>query len=227
MSAQVYINGHFIPTTSAMQAHEQTGLSETHDALLAEYTNEVPPEFQLPLQGQLRIEAPAHASFDVGQPNQNYFDNYINQIWTQYASTPLHVTVGGRNFVGQVVNGDLSFNEVDASGNVIAGGPYIVHKPTTQDILEGAGALATGNATELALEAQICAAFNRHVMQDSSLWTVPSAYYASSPANYYAKFWHTHGVGGLAYGFAYDDVENQSSTLHTDQPEHMVLTIGW
>jgi hypothetical protein len=207
--------------------HQQTGLTETHDALLAEYANEVPAEFQLPQQGALRIMAPAHATFDVGQPNQNYFDAYVNQIWAQYTTSALKMTVGGRNFVGQVVNGDLTFNEVDASGNTVAGGPYIVHKPTTQDILEGAGTLASGNATELALEAQICAAFNRHVMQDSTLWADPSAFYAVSPANYYAKFWHSHGVNNLAYGFAYDDVSNQSSTIHTDQPEHMVLTIGW
>jgi len=59
------------------------------------------------------------------------------------------------------------------------------------------------------------------------LWGTPGAYYAASPANWYAKFWHTHGVSGLAYGFAYDDVSNESSTIHTDKPEHMELGIGW
>lgn len=207
--------------------HQQTGLTETHDSLMAEYANEVPPEFQVPVQGQLRIMAPGKSTFDVGQVNQHYFDAYVDQVWAQYASTTLYVTVGGRNFAGQVTNGDLVFNELDAQGNVVVGGPYTVHKPTTQDILEGKGTLATGNATELALEAQICAAFNRHVMQDSTLWGTPGAYYAASPANWYAKFWHTHGVSGLAYGFAYDDVSNESSTIHTDKPEHMELGIGW
>jgi hypothetical protein len=207
--------------------HQQTGLTEAHDALMAEYTNEVPAEFQVPLANQLRIMAPGKSTFDVGQVNEHYFDDYVNQIWQQYSNTTLNITVGGRNFVGQVVNGSLSFNEVDASGNVVAGSPYIVQKPTTQDILEGKGTLATGNSTELAIEAQICAAFNRHVMEDASLWEVSQAYYLGSPANFYAKFWHAHGVNGLAYGFAYDDVSNQSSTIHTDKPEHMQLNIGW
>ncbi len=64
-------------------------------------------------------------------------------------------------------------------------------------------------------------------MEDASLWAAPSAWYLTSPANYYVKFWHTHSVGGLAYGFAYDDVSNQSSTIISVTPEHMILTIGW
>jgi len=207
--------------------HQQTGLTQTHDALFAAYNTEVPAEFQLPLQNQLRIMAPGKSTFDVGQANQHYFDDYVNQIWQMYSNTSLNIDVGGRHFSGQVVNGSLTFTELDGSGNVVAGGPYIVQKPTTQDILEGKGTLATGNSTELAIEAQICAAFNRHVMEDSTLWAVPSAWYLGAPANYYAKFWHTHGVSGLAYGFAYDDVSSQSSTIHTDKPEHMELGIGW
>ncbi|HEV7814305.1 MAG TPA: beta-1,3-glucanase family protein, partial [Janthinobacterium sp.] len=108
------------------------------------------------------------------------------------------------------------------------GGTFVVGKPTTQDILEGKGALATGNSTELAIEAQLCAAFNRHIMQDSSLWAAPTAaWYGAAPSNSYAKFWHEHSVGGKAYGFAYDDVSDQSSTVMSPTPEHLVLGIGW
>jgi len=178
--------------------HQQTGLTETHEALLAEYTDEVPAELQVPLQTQLRIMAPGKSTFDVGQPNEHCFDDYANQIWQQYSNSTLSMDAGGRHFAGQVMNGDLTFNEVDDSGKIVAGGSYIVHKPTTQDIFGCKGTLATGNSTELALEAQICAAFNRHVMEDSTLWAEPSAWYLGAPANYYARFWHTHGVNGLA-----------------------------
>ena len=78
-----------------------------------------------------------------------------------------------------------------------------------------------------ALEAQFCAAFNRHVMQSYPSWSEPANYYQSAPANYYAQFWHNHSVGGLAYGFAYDDVNNQQSEISTGTPEHMALGIGW
>ena len=60
----------------------------------------------------------------------------------------------------------MVFTEVNLNNGAYVGGNYTVGKPTTQDILQGSGALATGNSMELAIEAQICAAFNRHVMED-------------------------------------------------------------
>jgi beta-galactosidase len=79
----------------------------------------------------------------------------------------------------------------------------------------------------LALEAQFCAAFNRHVMDNYAGWTVVPDYYQSAPANYYAAFWHAHSVGGLSYGFAYDDVNNQSSSIVGAHPEHMAFGISY
>jgi beta-galactosidase len=77
------------------------------------------------------------------------------------------------------------------------------------------------------LENQICAATNRGVLLAPANWTNASAYYQSSPANFYSWFWHQHSVGGLAYGFSYDDNNNQSTTIATQQPEHMAFGIGW
>jgi hypothetical protein len=55
-----------------------------------------------------------------------------------------------------------------------------------------------------------CAALNRHVAQlAQSQWNTPSLFYQTSPANWYAKFWHDHAINHLAYGFPYDDVANQ------------------
>ena len=48
---------------------------------------------------------------------------------------------------------------------------YTIDKPTTQDVLEGKGAFDKGNGTEKAIEAQLCAAFNRGVA------TEPDKYY--------------------------------------------------
>ena len=64
-------------------------------------------------------------------------------------------------------------------------------------------------------------------MNDYALWTTPSAFYSAAPANYYAKFWHDHSADGLAYGFCYDDVSDQSSTIMATAPEHMVFGIRW
>jgi hypothetical protein len=83
------------------------------------------------------------------------------------------------------------------------------------------------NAVQLQLENQICAATNRGVLLNSANWANASAYYAAAPANFYSQFWHNHSVGGLAYGFSYDDNNNQSTTITTQQPEHMAFGIGW
>jgi hypothetical protein len=208
--------------------HQQTGITQHRADLFAAYANEVSAAFQPVPRTNYRIMAPAKSSFAAGQPNANYFDAYVNQVWSYYTSNDLVVTVGARKFVGRVQNDQLVFAEVNQNnGAYVGGGLYNVGKPTTQAILEGSGALATGNTMELAIEAQICAAFNRHVMEDVTKWSTPSAWYAASPSNEYARFWHDHGVSGLAYGFAYDDVANASSTIYAPNPEHIVMGIGW
>ncbi|GAB7129168.1 hypothetical protein JCM19000A_36760 [Silvimonas sp. JCM 19000] len=209
--------------------HAQTGITESVSALYNEYVSQTPAEFHTPTPALPRIMAPGKSTFDVGQANGNYFDSYVNQMWTYYTSNTLTVDMwgGSRRFSGRVQGNTLVFTEVNLGNGAYQGGTYNVSKPTTQDILEGKGTLATGNSVELALEAQICAAFNRHIMQDSSKWATPSAWYSAAPANFYAKFWHSHSVGGLAYGFAYDDVSDQSSTIMSPTPEHMVFGIGW
>ena len=113
-----------------------------------------------------------------------------------------------------------------------------MQKPSTQDVLACAGTMATGvtgntpqlqdeNAIQLQLENQICAATNRGVLLTPANWANAAAYYQASQANFYSQFWHLHSVGGLAYGFSYDDNNNQSTTISTPQPEHMVFGIGW
>lgn len=109
-------------------------------------------------------------------------------------------------------------------------GPHVLHKPTTQDVFACSGSLA-GNGmdtTELELGAEFCAAFNRGVADDTAKWYEPSEYYRSTQTNQYAGFMHDVGVGGLAYGFAYDNVNSQSSVAILDNdrpPSRLTLTI--
>ena len=83
------------------------------------------------------------------------------------------------------------------------------------------------NAVQLQLENQICSATNRGVLLTPTNWASVSAYYNASTANFYSQFWHMHSIGGLAYGFSYDDNNNQSTTITTPKPEHMAFGIGW
>jgi beta-galactosidase len=214
--------------------HVNSGITQTRAQIFAAYNQEVPTEFQLSEADPIRILAPGKAAFDAGKPQAHYFDAYIDGAWTYYQSHVLEMTIGAKQFEGSVIDGVLTFRHVNWAQthepDEAEGMLFTVQKPTTQDVLEGKGALAHSTdpwGVEGQLEAQICAAFNRHVMEDSTQWKDPSAFYQQSPANYYSRFWHLHGVNGKAYGFAYDDVSDQSSTLIETQPEHLELGVGW
>ena len=88
------------------------------------------------------------------------------------------------------------------------------------DIMACAGSLATN--------AGMCSALNRHVAQlAQSQWTNSSLFYQAAPANYYAKFWHDHSLSALAYGFPYDDYGGYSSFITHNNPQWLLVAVGW
>lgn len=199
-----------------------------------EFRATVPPEFnglaQLPYD-PYRIVAPAHASFRPGQINGDYLQSYIDSVWDKFRNEDLvFELVGLGQFRGRV-NGDRF---VFTGGND-NGTYYINGKPNTSEVLLGSGLLAdpTGatdatRGTQLQIQAQLCAALNRHVAATPSDWYRQAAHYpAGLAANWYAKFWHDHAISGLAYGFAYDDVGDFSPSIHDVAPRKVTLTVGW
>ena len=87
----------------------------------------------------------------------------------------------------------------------------------------------------------LSAAMERHVAQNpgtfnangtlvkGNFWSTisSSTFYSAAPANYYAQYWHTHGIAGKAYGFPYDDVGGYSSDISCNSPQYLVVAIGW
>ena len=87
----------------------------------------------------------------------------------------------------------------------------------------------------------LSAAMERHVAQNagtftangtlvkSNFWSTisSSTFYSAAPANFYAQYWHTHGIAGKAYGFPYDDVGGYSSDISCNSPQWLVAAIGW
>ncbi len=215
--------------------HQQTGITQSIAQIDSEWNSNVPSPFTSTPITNYRILSPAETTFGLGQANGTYFDGYISQIWNYYGSTPLTVTWGSRTFSGYSNGGTLTLNEVNTGNGAFQSGTgYVIGYPNTQQVLVCNGPFATGdagntdrNAVELAIEAQLCAAINRHVATNVNQWNTPSAYYQVSPANYYAAFWHQVSINNLAYGFAYDDVNSQSSTITTGSPEHIALGLGW
>jgi hypothetical protein len=210
---------------------QTVGETETRSALISAYLSSVPAQFlglaQTPYS-PYRIVAPAHGTFGSGKANGTYLDSYINALWSKYTSQSLTFTDQQGTFTGHVVGNQFQFSD--------GKGTYIVNKPTTPMALLGNGTLndptgqtpgTAGYDKQLQIQAQMCAAINRHIVEDPAHWYTQSYHYLSGPANYYAKFWHDHGVNKLAYGFAYDDVGNFSPSLHTSSPTTVTVTVGW
>jgi hypothetical protein len=209
------------------------GESETRAALLSEYGAGVPAEFRGLAQAPYapyRIVAPAHGSFRIDQPNGHYLDAYVAAMWSKYQTQTLTFTDAQGTFTGHVVNGAFVFS--DGQGTY-----SIARAPTTPEVLLGNGVLndPSGQAPgtpgwdkQLQIQAQVCAALNRHVFDDPAHWADAKSYYpAGLPSNWYAQFWHAHARKQLAYGFPYDDVDGWSSSLATAAPTLATVTVGW
>ncbi|MEU2952472.1 glycoside hydrolase family 64 protein [Streptomyces xanthochromogenes] len=195
------------------------GISKTRAQVMSAYAASVGAAFK-PLQSSYRIIAPRSAA---GFP-ADYLTSTVDQTWSYYASHPFTLSSPGETFSGRVAGDTLTFTR---NGS----GPFTLHKPTSREVMACSGALASGSDEEKRLGAEFCAAFNRGVAQDTSLWHTPSAYYrGTAPRNDYAAFFHTVGLDGRAYGFPYDDINDQSSVQilgNANPPTDLTLSIGW
>ena len=95
------------------------------------------------------------------------------------------------------------------------------------------------NGSGLAAYPELSAAIFRHVgnaagsftpdgkLMNKNLWKDPTTFYTAAPANYYARFWHAHALGGKAYGFPYDDVGSYSTYISHANPQYLLVAVGW
>ncbi|MBI3228665.1 MAG: chitobiase/beta-hexosaminidase C-terminal domain-containing protein [Burkholderiales bacterium] len=223
-------------------------LLETRDELFARFNLEVPEQFKSLAQAPYapyRIMSPAHGTFDDGldvhtgaqqRPrgaNSAYLDAYISQVWDQYRNQDLVLNLqnGWPTFTGRV-GFDNTLTFTDGMGSY-----KIYGKPSTTEVMLGNGVLDDARGTDgnklahdkqLQLQAQVCAALNRHVadLPFAQWWNGASFYPANQAANYFTKFWHEHSLNGLAYGFSYDDVGGHSPSIYTPSPVAVTFTIG-
>ncbi|MER7467938.1 glycoside hydrolase family 64 protein [Streptomyces sp. NPDC097981] len=199
------------------------GITRTRAEVMQQYAASVGAAFK-PLQNGYRIVAPRSSDlFLAGGAQQNHLTAAIDQAWAYYTTHPFTLTRLGETFSGRVSGSTLTFGK-NGSGS------FNLHKPTSPDVMACAGALASGNDTEKQLGAEFCAAFNRGVALDTAAWYTPAAYYGGTAKNDYAGFFHTVGLNQRAYGFPYDDVNDQSSVQilgNTDPPTGLTLGIGW
>ena len=218
------------PVTARLQqtaiGYDQTaGITLTRAQVMSQYAAAAGSAFQS-LAGTYRIVAPrSSALFQPGGAQANYLQSYIDQTWAYYAANQFTLTRLNQTFTGRVSGNTLTFTK-DGTG------PFVLNKPTTADVMACSGALASAgmNTTALELGAEFCAAFNRGVALNTAEWYNPAAYYTGAIKNDYAGFFHTISLNHRAYGFAYDDINDQSSVQilpNANPPSSLTIGVGW
>ena len=186
----------------------------------------------------IRAFSPSDYAANVPAANQStdaiftYFDATVKSWFTHWQGTPLKVTdAASGTFTGTVSGTTLSFTGA-ASFSIPSTGGYI----PSLDIWQCANSLASGNAAQKNVEKVIAAAFNRGVVQDNltDVSCSPPYYAAAQPFagqtqlyNPWSELFHKVASNGLAYGFAYDDVCSQSTTMQFSlTTQALTITVG-
>ncbi len=235
MGLELYGNGYY----------KKTGELKTAADIVAAYKANVPAEFQGTVNnatGVISFPSKTPAFYDgtngtAAGPYGNYFKPYLDAIWAKYRNEDLIFNAGNAGVFKGRVGSDNRLVVVGQSGGFAGRTGIVARQPTTQEAFEGKGVLATGVGDvtcDLVVQAQLTAAINRHAVNTTTAnpglqnWYDKNTYYQAAPMNYYARFWHLPGISvdNLSYGFAYDDVADQSSTLQTPQPTKVVATFG-
>ena len=203
----------------------EVGITESRSQIFGAWNATATGDFQKLITPH-RILAPVHGPFSInGGSNQHYWDSYIDAVWNQYKAGKGALTI---EYQGALYSGTVDPNtQVMTFTRPGDATLYPVSKPTSWEVWGGSGAFATGNNTQLQMEAKMCAAFHRHVLETSSDLTTPTSYYQKPGGDLYSGFWHQHSIAGKAYGFCYDDVNDQSTTLIVGSPRAMILSLGW
>jgi hypothetical protein len=165
-----------------------------------------------------RVIAPGHG-LGAGKFAEDYFDAYVDEVWSTYAGKDLVVTTNAGKFTGRVSGGTLSFT---------GPGQVSFNKPSTKDVLFCDGTLAAPNDGVTGPVAAILgAAFNRTTLAAvaDQPTTDPAEFYKGDSAHHYARAMHAATEDGKAYGFAFDDVAGFASYIEDGAVSEITLTL--
>ncbi|AXT62687.1 T9SS C-terminal target domain-containing protein [Aquimarina sp. AD10] len=207
--------------------YKKVGELKKHNDILNQWQESAPSDFKSLLNPS---ESIIHFPTKVETFPKNFMDGYINDIWSKYSNQELAFTSDAGIWRGKVEGGNRFVFRRDSDGQI----GTISGKPTTIEAMEGSGVMASGQRWDLVVQSQMVAAITRHavdlnvpsgVLQD---FGDTSKYYQTWPYNWYSKFFHQTDISfeSQTYTFAYDDVYNQSATIHTPKPENIKITIG-
>jgi len=146
------------------------------------------------------------------------FENYVPAVFQQLATVDAPYSIPSPT-------DDAAFQPGGADANYMTSyAASLGDTETTQEVFGCQG----GGSPALNGNASLCAGLNRCVAQFSTtVQNTPSDYYQNAPCNYYSAFWHSVAVNGLAYGFAYDDDNGQSSDFNSSDAQYVQVAIGF
>ena len=173
----------------------------------------------------LRALAPGHG-IGAGLISASVMSDYINRVWTYYASHTMVVTPFGDQ-PSLVYNGRVSgnvMNFTNSSGAVVTS----FQKPDSDSVFGCYNLLdAPNDLVRGPISRTLCAGYNRTTLLTSTNqpYNVPSAFYQDADTNFYAKAVHAQMIDGKAYAFAFDDVGNNESLVHDDTPSSATIIL--
>ncbi|GKU11600.1 unnamed protein product, partial [Fusarium langsethiae] len=179
----------------------------------------------------VRVLSPGNRHDLDSQLFGNYWDAYVNQVWTEYTNKDLIINT--QTSAGRVKC------KVSGSQLVCEGSNRGFAKPNAKDILgcdSGPFAIMEGdNPVHTAIVPRLCAAFVRSTLLLEGGDTQPalnqSSYYTVSPTNHYSRIVHSYEVDGRGYAFPYDDVnpdgnEDASGVVSSNDVHSLTIYVG-
>ena len=173
----------------------------------------------------LRVLSPGKGA-DGGNFDPDYLAPYIDEAWAAYANTDLTVQPFAdqpdKVFKGRTSGDVMTFT--DSTGAQAA----TFTKPTTANVWGCDGNLGAPNDLVVGpIARSLCAALQRTTLgtQKVEPSTDASTFYQNDLTNEYAKVIHEQMVDGKAYAFAFDDVANQESLVHSGDPTSIAITL--
>ena len=173
----------------------------------------------------LRVLSPGKGA-DGGNFDPDYLAPYIDEAWAAYAGTDLTVQPFAdqpdKVFKGRTAGDVMTFT--DSTGAQAA----TFTKPTTANVWGCDGNLGAPNDLVVGpIARSLCAALQRTTLgtQKVEPSTDASTFYQNDLTNEYAKVIHEQMVDGKAYAFAFDDVANQESLVHSGDPTSIAITL--
>ncbi|MFF9011620.1 glycoside hydrolase family 64 protein [Streptomyces sp. NPDC014870] len=173
----------------------------------------------------LRALAPGHG-IEAGALPATVMDDYINRVWTKYATSTLTVTPFANQpsvkYFGRVSGGVMNFT--DGTGAVVTS----FQKPDSDSVFGCYKRLdAPNDQVRGPISRTLCAGYNR-----STLLTNPNqpdsssaGFYQDAVTNHYSREIHARMADGKAYGFAFDDVGAHESLVHDGNPQQAYVTL--